>query len=143
AVIVTYFVFTHDEKPPSTGGSEIIWHGTDDGGDYFQIKRPGTTDPASRAADILLDSRYPQVSIIKEGWLPLDDFVTNTEQTRLLGTHCIDVDFDATGLIPFVKYTSVFPGYLLPPVMAIAFTWMSPMSDVWGPPSKQSSLCRL
>lgn len=143
AVVITYFVFAADEQPPSTGGQEVIWEGNDGTQDYFQIKRPGTTDPASRPADLLMDSRYPAITIIKEGWLPLAYFVANSQSPWLLGTHCVDVEFDAAGMIPFVKFMTVFPDYILPPVMSLAMTWQQGFSDNWGPVSNQSSLCRL
>lgn len=141
-VIVTYFVFNVDATGISEGGSQVIYQGNDGEQDYIQIKPPGTSDPASRPNDILLDTRFPTLHILSEGWLPIGDFVDAPGgEQQLLGRKCFDVTFDDAGLIPFVKYTIVWADAIVPPRMTIWYSFTGFYQ--WGPPNNQSALCRL
>lgn len=136
--IVTYFVFNSNVGQPSTGGNEIIMRGSDGGQDYIQIKRPGTTDPASKVKDIILDTRLPTLQIIKEGFIKASEFTDNPENTSLLGGVAKEISFDNSGFIPFVRFSLVFDDRIMPPVMSVFYNYPS-----LGPPNKFSSLARL
>lgn len=144
SIIVRYLVFDADMTPPSTGGSQIMFKGNDGSRDYIQIKRPGTSDPASKVNDIILDTRYPMLQIVKEGFIPLSSFSTSgVENATSFGNRQHTVSFENNGFLPFVKYTLVCPNVCLSPVMTQAYNYTSGGGPVWGPPSNQSSLCRL
>lgn len=141
AVTVTYVVFNSSETAPSTGGSLIMFRGNDGTQDFIQIKKPGTSDPASRPGDILLDTRLPTIHILSEGWLPLSSFTDSAENVNGLGKVAKQVNFNGNGMIPFVKFCTVFPNHILAPMCSLYYTYGSGAD--WGPPSNQSALCRL
>lgn len=144
AIVVRYLVFDADMNPPSIGGNQVMFRGNDGDQDYVQIKRPGTSDPASRVNDIILDTRFPMLQIVKEGFIPLSSFsTTGIESALSFGNVQHTVEFENTGFMPFVKFTAVFPNVCLSPVMSQAYNYTSGGGPVWGPPSNQSSLCRL
>lgn len=137
--IVTYIVLNASRDPASIGGSQVFYKGNDGSRDFYQVKKPGTSDPASRPNDIVLDTRLPTLHILKEGWLPAGSFAASTEQT--LGTRYYDVEFSAAGMIPFVMFRTVFPDYILPPALALYYSYFAPDGPLGA--SNQSSICRL
>lgn len=137
--VVTYIVLNASRDPTSTGGSQVFYKGNDGTHDFCQIKKPGTSDPASRPNDIVLDTRLPTLHILKEGWLPAGSFAASVEQA--LGTRYYDVEFDAAGMIPFVMFRTVFPDYILPPALAVYYSYYAPNGPLGA--SSQSSICRL
>lgn len=141
-VIVTYAIYNASEDPPSTGGSLIMFRGNDGTQDFIQIKKPGTSDPASRPQDILLDTRLPTIHILAEGFIPAASFTDPAENTNGLGKYAKEITFNAGGMIPFVKYALVFDNHILTPMCSLYYRWAGG-SPTWGPPSNQSSLCRL
>lgn len=142
-VIVRYLVFDADMNPPSTGGNQIMLRGNDGTQDYIQIKRPGTSDPASRVTDIILDTRFPMLQIVKEGFIPISQFSSSgTENSFAFGNVQHTVNFTNNGFMPFIKYTVVCPHVCLSPVMSQAYNYNNGVAS-WGPPSNQSALCRL
>lgn len=142
SVVVTYFVFNSSDEAPSTGGNLILFRGNDGTQDFIQIKKPGTTDPASKATDILLDTRLPTLHILAEGYIPLASFTDPPENVNTLGKVAKQINFDASGMIPFVKYTIVFPNHIMSPSCTLYYRWGGG-SPSWGPPTNQSALCRL
>ncbi len=141
SVDVTYMVFNADDRPPSTGGQLVMFRGDDGEQEYIQIKKPGTSDPASRPGDILLDTRFPTIQIIKEGWLPLSAFtVIGGADSIQLGQRKAAIPYDSAGLLPFVKFSIVFPDYIRSPDLSLYYRY--PPAQ-WGPPSNQSGVCQL
>lgn len=124
-IIVTYFVFHTNLGTPSTGGNQVLFKqpaiGDDTG--YIQIKRPGTSDPASRLKDIILDTRLPQLQIIKEGFIPRSQFTDDPEDTATLGRVAKQIDFENNGFTPFVKFTLVFEDRILPPIATVYYDY--------------------
>ena len=74
AVDIRYAVTNLDRSGTSTGGVITQFDGHDGIQNFLQIKKPGTSDPASRPNDILLDTRFPTLQILKEGFIPISDF---------------------------------------------------------------------
>ncbi|KAB0538461.1 hypothetical protein HNQ68_002284 [Pseudochrobactrum saccharolyticum] len=143
-VIVTYMVSNIDFSARSTGGREILYKGHDGQQYFIQIKKPGTSDPASRANDVMMDSRLPMIQIVKEGYIPFDQFSSGAaENTMLFGAQAHELNFENNGFIPFLKYSLVFSDRIMPPAMAIYYSYTSSGGPQYGPPSNHSSLARL
>lgn len=143
-VIVTYMVSNIDFSARSTGGREILYKGHDGQQYFIQIKKPGTSDPASRANDVMMDSRLPMIQIVKEGYLPFEQFSSGAaENTMLLGAQAHELNFENNGFIPFLKYSLVFADRIMPPAMAVYYRYTSSGGPQYGPPSNHSSLARL
>lgn len=140
---VRYAVFNTDESPISTGGSDVLFKGNDGAGDFIQIKQPGTSDPASRPNDILVDTRFPSLQIISEGFIPLSSFSADSAESQAqLGKVAYNLPFNANGMTTYLKYTVVFNGYILPPINTRRFTFLGPVTTV-REASNQSCLARL
>lgn len=143
AMTVRYAVFNTDLNGTSTGGNEVLLRGTSGGEDFIQIKKPGTSDPASKPNDILVDTRFPTMQIIKEGFLPASLFTTSgNENPVIYGVQTYTVPFEAPGMTPYLKYCLVFNDYILPPINTKKYdtsigTW------AMGRSSNQSCLARL
>ncbi|WP_421522337.1 hypothetical protein [Ochrobactrum quorumnocens] len=90
-----------------TNGGSLVMRTLPDGN--IQIKRPGSSDIAPNSNDILLDTRFPSVRIIKEGWLPLSQFSTANSLNPLFGTHAAVVPFQSSGLFIFPKVVGNWP----------------------------------
>lgn len=139
-VDIRYAVTNIDRSGTSTGGVLTQFEGNDGTQNFFQIKKPGTSDPASRPNDILLDTRFPTLQIVKEGFIPLSDFWgAPAGESGQFGHRKIEVPFDSRGLIPFPKFSIVFPNCLTTPYMNLAYNY----PGGWGPPSNVSMLCRV
>lgn len=143
AMTVRYAVFNTDLNGTSTGGNQIIYKGTSGGESFIQVKKPGTSDPASKPNDILLDTRFPNLQIIEEGFIPSSLFTTSgREDPVIYGVQTYTVPFDSAGMTPYLKYTLVFDDYILPPINTKRYdasigTW------AMGRSSNQSCLARL
>lgn len=111
-----YAVFNIDDQPTSTGGNQVLFRGTQSGQDYIQIKKPGTSDPASRPNDILFDTRYPQFQIISQGYIPVSSFSASTPQeSATKGALKYRQSFNNAGFVPFLKFSIVFPNCVTAP----------------------------
>lgn len=145
AVTVTYMIFNADtEQGRSSGGERVMYRGNDGVRDFIQIKRPGSSDVDVRPSDILLDTRFPTVHILQEGWLPIGDFsLSPTGESLTLGRvrRVVPISVPA-GLVPFVKFTTVFPDYILQPYYSIGYA-DTPQGNWPQGGSRQSSLCVL
>ncbi len=105
-----YVVFNTDSSGTSTGGSQVMFSANDGTQDYFQIKKPGTSDPASRPNDILFDTRFPSFQIINQGFIPLSSFSEASAMEKLtLGNVKATINFENHGFIPYLKFAIVFP----------------------------------
>lgn len=144
-LVITYLFFNTDPvQGPSSGGSQVMYRGNDGTQDFIQIKRPGSSDVAVRPDDILLDTRFPTLHILKEGWLPYASFSATGGAEVYTGRQRCDVAIDPipAGLIPFVKYVTVFPDYIVEPACTFGLAETNTGNLNYGP-SRQSSLCRM
>lgn len=91
-----YIVLAFDDTPPTSGDNDPLRQLTVGGENVVQFLRPGSGNPPS-FADIVLDSRWPCLQIVKEGYIPV----------TADGPQSYSVDFDGAGIWPFVKYTTV------------------------------------
>lgn len=142
AMTVRYAVFNTDLNGTSTGGNEVLLRGTSGDEDFIQIKKPGTSDPASKPNDILVDTRFPTMQIIKEGFLPASLFTTSgNENPVIYGVQTYTVPFEASGMTPYLKYCLVFNDYILPPINTKKYDLIG--NWAMGRSSNQSCLARL
>ncbi len=94
-------VYAQDDSS-AVGGGNDVWREFNDGTrDVVQFLRPGASNPP-RLADIMVDSRWPMVQIIAEGYIDVT--------TQANGAREWSVPIDTTGLFPFVKYMTVHGG---------------------------------
>ncbi|WQO65071.1 hypothetical protein U8C40_18550 [Sinorhizobium medicae] len=88
-----FMLYLEDNSAP-TSGSYKVWRQFDDGTqDVVQFLRPGAANPPSWA-DIIIDTRWPAVQILAEGY-----FTVNSGNDVIT-----DVPFDGAGMFPMVKY---------------------------------------
>lgn len=90
-----------------TSGGSLVMRTLPDGN--IQIKRPGSSDIAPNSNDILLDTRFPSVRIIKQDWLPISAFSTSLTLDPLFGTHAAIVPFQSSGMFIFPKVIGNWP----------------------------------
>lgn len=91
-----YIVLAFDDSPPTSGDNEVLRQFTAGGENVVQFLRPGSGDPPS-FADIVLDSRWPCLQIVREGYIPV----------TADGIQSYTISFDGAGIWPFVKYMTV------------------------------------
>lgn len=106
-MVVRYMVLADDDSAPSSGGSMWQRKGTDAVGDYWQIKRPGSSDSSPQLNDIIVDTRLAYLPLVDEGYLSAADFTEATD-SLWLGNARKTVTFANDGFLPFVKYVTVF-----------------------------------
>ncbi len=88
-----FMLYLEDNSPPTSGSNKVLRQFNDGAQDVVQILRPGSADPPGWA-DIVIDSRWPQVQILAQGWI---DTVAGNGVAY-------DIPFDGTGMFPMVKY---------------------------------------
>ncbi|QNQ62437.1 hypothetical protein IB024_01360 [Brucella sp. 6810] len=111
-----YAVFNVDRNGTSAGGTEVMFRGNDGTRDFFQIKKPGTSDPATKPNDILFDSRFPNMQIIDDGFIPASEFYNSTpSESMRFGTKKYTKSFSNGGFLPFLKFMIVFPNCITTP----------------------------
>lgn len=93
-VEVRFFVMSVDDLEPSAGTSKVFE--ASEGG--FVVRRPNTA--GTRLADVILDTRFPTMPIIKQGWIPFASMTAS--DVRRYGTHRAIVNFDSKGYKPYV-----------------------------------------
>ncbi len=104
AMTVRWVLLADDARERSSGGSRIVYTGHDGDNGFVQVKIPGSSDANVRLNDILLDTRLPTLRIVKEGYLPWEDF-TETPASLTYGERRKTVSFDnPDGFLPFVKF---------------------------------------
>lgn len=134
---IRFAVTNIDRSGTSTGGSLVEYTGHDGTTAFTQLKKPGTTDPASRPNDILLDTRFPTLQIIKEGFIPISSFgAAPTGEQNLFGKVKATVPFTNNGFLPYLKFSIVFPNCVSTPFMSLLYNY----PGGWGPPSNVSVL---
>lgn len=93
-VDVRFFVMSADDLAPSIGTAKVFE--AVEGG--FVLRRPNTA--GSRLADVILDTRFPTMPIIAQGWIPFSEM--GATDTLRFGTHRAIVSYDAKGYKPYV-----------------------------------------
>jgi len=94
-----FMLYLADNSPPTSGVNRVFRPIAEGGQNALQVLRPGAADPPAWP-DIVIDSRYPQVQIIKDGWI---DVVAGN------GVY-YDIPFDGNGMFPMVKYLTEHGG---------------------------------
>ncbi|BBD37010.1 hypothetical protein Amn_18900 [Aminobacter sp. Y103A] len=142
---IRYIVFADDDSPNTTGGSKVMRQANDGTVDYFQLKVPGSSDTAPNLNDIILDSRYPNIPIVDEGWLAASAFTETGD--GFLGLYKKTVNFTNDGFMPFVKYMCTWNnGGIRAPFNRIlrVFNTTRPGGAFWNnKPSGVSTNCRI
>ena len=141
AVDVTFIVFNIDPEPQTTGGSEIIRRVNVGGKEEIQIKKPNSSDSNPKVSDLLLDTRFPTMQIIQEGFIASHEFSDDPENQVLLGRVAKQVNFNNNGFTPFVKFSLVFEDRIHPPIMSRLYQFSTTTGASGG--SKFSSLARV
>lgn len=90
-----FMLYMEDNTPPANGSNKVFRQFNDGTQDVVQFLRPGSSDPPTWA-DIIVDSRYPAVQILAEGYFTVP--VGNGALT--------DIPFDGNGMFPMVKYVT-------------------------------------
>jgi hypothetical protein len=99
AVRARILIIAQDNSAPSAGPNDVFRQDTIGGQPVFQILRPGAANPPT-LADIIIDSRWPCLQIIKTGVFSIPGGG---------GERITDVPFNSAGLFPFVKYFTIHP----------------------------------
>lgn len=141
AVDVTLIVFNIDPEPQTTGGNQIIRKVPVNGKDEIQIKKPNSSDTNPKVSDILLDTRFPTMQIIQEGFIHAHEFTDDPENQYFLGRVAKQINFNNSGFTPFVKFSLVFEDRIHQPIMSRAYNYMTSTGADGG--SKFSSLARV
>lgn len=91
-----FIVYAYDNTPPTTGGANsVLRQFTAGGQDVVQFVRPGAA--ASPAfADIVLDTRWPSLRMIAEGYIAVGT-----------GENTYEVNFTSSGMLPMVRFVTV------------------------------------
>jgi hypothetical protein len=92
---VRFIVYSNSPATPTSGDNEVLRQFNDGTQDVVQMLRPGSADPPN-FEDIVLDSRWPCVQILADGYIPVG-----------VGSLTHTVDFDGAGCFPMVKYVTV------------------------------------
>lgn len=99
AMRARFMLYLDAGDSPTSGSNRVLREFTEGGLDVVQFLRPGSADPPSWA-DIVIDTRWPCVQIIAEGYF-------NVAVGSPLETV---INFDAAGMFPMVKYMTKHGG---------------------------------
>jgi hypothetical protein len=92
---VRFMVYSVGTDAPTAGDNDVLRQFEVGGQNVVQILRPGAgAEP--NFSDIVIDSRWPCIQILKEGYIPVGT-----------GTLTHTVDFNGTGCFPIVKWMTV------------------------------------
>lgn len=91
-----FMVYAFDNSSQTVGNNDVLRQTVIDGQDVVQFLRPGA-GPNPTFSDIVLDSRWPCLQIIKQGVINVE----NGENQYVVGYEGSD------DLFPFVKYTTI------------------------------------
>lgn len=90
------FIIIGGAGEPATAGNNRVWREIEANGQkHIQFLKPGSSLNPS-FTDIILDSRWPALQIVQEGYIPVAD-----------GNQQYVVPISTAGLFPIVKYTTV------------------------------------
>lgn len=105
AVRCRFIVFANDRSPLTTGTNDVLRQFTSGGQNVMQFLRPGAgANPAFR--DIVLDSRWPCIQILAEGYRSIASRSNVKPPNQNLG-QSFEINIDAAGFFPVVKYMTV------------------------------------
>ncbi|MDX0218607.1 hypothetical protein GOC40_11455 [Sinorhizobium meliloti] len=99
AMRARFMLYLDAGDSPTSGSNRVLREFTEGGQDVVQLLRPGSANPPSWA-DIVIDTRWPCVQIIAEGYF-------NVAVGSPLETV---INFDAAGMFPMVKYMTKHGG---------------------------------
>lgn len=106
AVGCRFMIYATSTEAQSGGGNQVFRRVFND----VQIKRPGSNDNNPSSNDILLDTRFPSVRILKQDWIPISAFSTGNSLNSLFGTHAAIVPFtNHAGMFIFPKVIGNWP----------------------------------
>lgn len=94
-----FMVVAYDQTPPTAGNNDVYRMFTVNGEDVVQFLRPGAGDPPA-FADIVIDSRWPAISLLAHGYFGVGNGAQNTA-----------IPIDSTNFYPIVRYMTVHSGY--------------------------------
>lgn len=94
-----FMVVAYDQTPPTAGNNDVFRMFTANGEDVIQFLRPGAGDPPA-FADIIVDSRWPAISLLAQGYFGVGGGAQNTS-----------IPIDTTNFYPIVRYMTVHSGY--------------------------------
>lgn len=94
-----FMVVAYDQTPPTAGNNDVFRMFTVNGEDVIQFLRPGAGDPPA-FADIIVDSRWPAISLLAQGYFGVGGGAQNTP-----------IPIDTTNFYPIVRYMTVHSGY--------------------------------
>lgn len=107
AVGCKYMIYATSIEGNTSGGVDIIRKVE---GEFIQIKRPGSSDTAPSVNEVMLDTRFPSVRILKEDWIPISAFSPANSLNNLFGTHAAVVPFENhSGMFIFPKVIGNWP----------------------------------
>lgn len=90
-----FVIYANSTEGISSGNNDVLRQFVEGGQDVVQILRPGAANPPG-FADIVVDSRWPCIQILAEGYIPVGSGVLE---------HV--VNFNGSGCFPMVKYNTV------------------------------------
>lgn len=93
-----FVVYAQDDGSATSGSNKVFRQFNDGVEDVVQFLRPGAA-ATPRLADILIDSRWPCLQIIRQGYIGIGG-----------GAQENAVSFTSAGLFPFIKYWTVHSG---------------------------------
>lgn len=91
-----FIVIAVDALGPSSGSNKVFRQFEEGGEQVVQLLAPGSADPP-KLSDIIMDSRWPTMPILAEGYIPV----------TLFAPHSFTINFDNPGFQPFVKMSIV------------------------------------
>lgn len=90
-----FIVIANDQVSQTTGDNEVWRQFTENGENVVQFLKPGASAQPS-FSDIIIDSRWPSLRILKEGYFAVGN-----------GPQVTSIPIDTTGYFPFVKFNVV------------------------------------
>lgn len=93
-----YIVVAASTDGPTSGTNNVLRQFDAGGQNVVQFLRPGAS-ASPTFADIVLDSRWPAMQILGEGYIAVGS-----------GAQTHSISYDATGMFPFVKFVTVHGG---------------------------------
>jgi hypothetical protein len=101
-----FMVYAFDAQPQSSGNNKVWRQFTANGENVSQFLKPGAADPP-RPNDIILDSRWPALQILAEGYQSIAN-KGNYFPPSVNPGDTFSVPFESNGLLPFVKFWMKF-----------------------------------
>lgn len=106
SIRIRFMVFANDREPLTSGNNKVFRQFTAGGQNVMQLLRPGAgSTPAFR--DIMLDSRWPCVQILAQGYRAIAARGHATPPGNANEGQTFSVNFDPDGFFPIVKYMTV------------------------------------